>query len=328
MEITLCLIVKNEEQKLSACLESFRGVFQKLIIVDTGSTDGTIEIAQQFGAEVFHFEWKNNFSDARNFALSKVKTAWTMMADADDTLESKVQLLNELKNIPDGSIGVFLPYLYSNVRNGRGTMAFLPRIWKTNLRLTYVLPVHEYLNIPREILQSFVRINVPVLHHKTDAEFSKSFVRNVQILEDAYAHGDHHPRILFYLGHDNFYAGHLQESLKWFQKFLRLKTKHPHEAYKVWMLIAKIHTKNGDLAVAIKAYQKAIKMCPDFPEPHIFLGDLALTKGKFEKAVEYYNDALRCKPPKTHIFLNTHLDYAYAERKLHEALRALEPKKT
>lgn len=324
MEITLCLIVKNEEQKLPACLQSFRGVFQKLVVVDTGSTDGTVEIAKKFGAEVFHFEWTKNFSEARNFALSKVKTEWTMMADADDTLEFKDRLLIELQKLPKGILGVFLPYLYSNVRNGRGTMAYLPRIWKTDLGLTYTLPIHEYLNVPHDVLQKFVRVNVPLLHHKSDEDFSKSFQRNVEILEHAYEKGDRHPRILFYLGHDSFYAGNVEASLKWFRKFLLLKTKHPHEAYKAWMMIAKIHLKNGDKAAAKIAYQKAIKMCPDFLEPHILLGDLAMLEQKFEKAVEFYNEALQCKSPRTHIFLNTHLDYAYAERKLHEALKALE----
>ncbi len=324
MEITLCLIVKNEEQKLPACLQSFRGVFQKLVVVDTGSTDKTVDIARQFGAEVFHYEWTKNFSQARNFALSKVKTVWTMMVDADDTLESKDLLLSELQKLPKETLGVFLPYLYSNVRKGRGTMAYLPRVWKTDLGLTYTLPIHEYLNVPHDVLQKFARVNVPLLHHKSEEDFSKSFQRNVEILEYAYKKGDRHPRILFYLGHDSFYAGHVKASLGWFQKFLRLKTKHPHEAYKAWMMIAKIHLKNGDNEALKKAYQKAIKICPDFLEPHILLGDLALQEKDYEAAALFYNSALQCKPPRTHIFLNTHLDYAYAERKLHEALKALE----
>ena len=326
MEITLCLIVKDEEKNLPACLSSFEGVFEKLVVVDTGSTDKTVDVAKKFGADVFHFEWTKNFSEARNFALGKVQTEWTMMVDADDTLESKDRLLAELGKLSEETLGVFLPYLYSNVRKGQGNMAFLPRIWKTALRLTYGLPIHEYLNVPPEPLQKFVRVNVPLLHHKSEEGFSESFRRNVEILEHAYEKGDRHPRILFYLGHDHFYAGDIDESLKWFKKFLRLKTRHPHEAYKAWMMIAKIHLKKGDHVAMKKAYHQAIKICPDFLEPHILLGDLSLQEKKYEAAVQYYNEALHCKPPRTHIFLNMHLDYAYAERKLHEALKAIEPR--
>lgn len=328
MEITLCLIVKNEEQKLPACLNSLQGVFHKLVIIDTGSTDRTVEIAREFGAELFDFTWVKNFSSARNFALSKIKTDWTMMVDADDTLEekSKEKLILTLQNLPSDVQGVFLPYLYSNVSNGRGTMAYLPRIWKTDLELKYILPIHEYLDVPRGVLSHFVRLDFPLVHHKTGEDFSKSFMRNVEILEYAYVHGDRHPRILFYLGHDNFYGGHVQDSLKWFQKFLRLKTRHPHEAYKAHMMISKIFLELGDTPAAIKSYRKAIKVCPDFLDAHILLGDLLAKNGNYSKAVQCYTEALGCKPPRTHIFLNTHLDYAYAQRRMHETLKALEKK--
>jgi len=326
MEITLCLIVKNEEKKLPACLHSFQGVFQKLVIVDTGSDDKTVDVARRFHADVYDFEWNKNFADTRNFALSKVKTPWTMMVDADDTLdpESKPFLLETLAKLSDRTIGVFLPYLYSNVHNGKGTSAFLPRIWKTDLGLRYTLPIHEYLDIPKDLLSKFSRIEAPIIHHKSEFDFSKSFLRNVEILEHAYKKGDRHPRILFYLGHDHFYAGNIEASMKWFKKFLLLRKKHPHEAYKASMMMAKIYLRENDRANAKKAYQKAIKYCSQFLEPHLLLGDLALEGKKYLSAIKYYNEALHCKPPQTHIFLNTHLDYAYAERKLHEALKALE----
>jgi glycosyltransferase involved in cell wall biosynthesis len=327
MEITLCLIVKDEEEKLSACLRSFDGIFQKLVIVDTGSSDKTKDIAAEFGAEMFNFKWIKDFSKARNFALSKVNTEWVMMVDADDTLESKDKLMNELSRLSSDTLGVFMPYLYSNINGGNGIMAFLPRIWKTNLNIKYILPVHEYLNVPANLLQKFVRINTPIIHHKIHEDFSKSFQRNIEILENAHKKGDKHPRILFYLGHDNFYAGNDDASMKWFKKFLKLPGVHLHEAYKAWMIIAKIHTKSNNIVKAKKAYLKAIEKCPDFLEPHILLGDLAMTAKDFKHAVEYYNEALYCKPPRTHIFINTHLNYKYAEQKILEALKAIEPKK-
>jgi glycosyltransferase involved in cell wall biosynthesis len=82
--ITLSMIVKNEEAVLSQCLKSVRDFVEEIIIVDTGSTDRTIEIAREAQAQVESFEWVDCFSSARNFALSFVRTPWTLTLDADD----------------------------------------------------------------------------------------------------------------------------------------------------------------------------------------------------------------------------------------------------
>ena len=69
--VSLTMIVRNEEKNLSTCLESVRGVFDEIVVVDTGSTDRTIEIARSFGAKVFEFAWIDSFAAARNEALSR-----------------------------------------------------------------------------------------------------------------------------------------------------------------------------------------------------------------------------------------------------------------
>ncbi|WP_337872164.1 glycosyltransferase family 2 protein, partial [Ignavibacterium sp.] len=82
-KITLSMIVKNEERYLEDCLNSVKNVFDEIIIVDTGSTDNTLKIAEKFNAKVFHFDWINDFSAARNFALSKSTGEWILYLDAD-----------------------------------------------------------------------------------------------------------------------------------------------------------------------------------------------------------------------------------------------------
>ncbi|NOY77250.1 MAG: glycosyltransferase [Calditrichaeota bacterium] len=84
--ISICMIVKDEEKHLPKCLESVKGLGAELVIVDTGSTDRTIEIARGYGARVFHFPWNNNFSDARNESLKHATKDWIIWLDADDRL--------------------------------------------------------------------------------------------------------------------------------------------------------------------------------------------------------------------------------------------------
>jgi len=84
--IAACLIVRNEQANLPRCLQSLHGVVDDLIVVDTGSTDRTVEIARQFGARVFHFPWCDDFAAARNESLRHATADWILWVDADDEL--------------------------------------------------------------------------------------------------------------------------------------------------------------------------------------------------------------------------------------------------
>lgn len=85
---SLCMIVKDEEQHLSRCLGSAKPVVDEMIVVDTGSTDRTRDIAKVFGAKVYDFKWTDDFSAARNYSLSKAKGNWIFVLDADEVISS------------------------------------------------------------------------------------------------------------------------------------------------------------------------------------------------------------------------------------------------
>ena len=82
--IALVMIVKDEERGLKRCLDSVRGLVDRMIVVDTGSQDGTREIACRAGAEVYGYTWKNDFAEARNYALSLSDADWNLILDADE----------------------------------------------------------------------------------------------------------------------------------------------------------------------------------------------------------------------------------------------------
>lgn len=87
MQLSACLIVKNEAESLPRCLASLQGVADQTIVVDTGSTDQTQEIANQFGADLFGLKWPDHFGQARNFALAQAQGEWILQIDADEWLE-------------------------------------------------------------------------------------------------------------------------------------------------------------------------------------------------------------------------------------------------
>ncbi len=100
--LSLCMIVKNEEDTLAECLESVRGVADEIVIVDTGSTDNTVAIAKRYGATVGYFEWIGDFAAARNEALKLCTGEWILYLDADERLqkESGAVVLQQLQSVP------------------------------------------------------------------------------------------------------------------------------------------------------------------------------------------------------------------------------------
>ena len=102
--ISLCMIVKNEEKILARCLDSIGDLVDEIIIVDTGSEDGTKEIAARYTDKVYDFKWSQDFAEARNFSFSKAKCDYIYSADADEVLDEsnreKFRILKE-KLIPE-----------------------------------------------------------------------------------------------------------------------------------------------------------------------------------------------------------------------------------
>ncbi|NEO57854.1 MAG: glycosyltransferase [Okeania sp. SIO3B5] len=90
MNLSFCIIVKNEEKNLPRCLASVKNVVDEMVVLDTGSTDRTPEIAKEFGAKVHYFEWCNDFAAARNESLKYVTGDWVLVLDADEYLSPKI----------------------------------------------------------------------------------------------------------------------------------------------------------------------------------------------------------------------------------------------
>ncbi len=87
MKLSLSMIVKNEAKNLARCLESVRGLVDEIVVVDTGSTDDTVKIAESYGAKIGHFEWCDDFAAARNASLALCTGDWVLVLDADEAID-------------------------------------------------------------------------------------------------------------------------------------------------------------------------------------------------------------------------------------------------
>jgi glycosyltransferase involved in cell wall biosynthesis len=87
MEISLCMIIKDEQEVLDRCLSSFKDVVDEIIIVDTGSNDDSLKIASKYTNKIYQYKWNNDFASARNYSISKATKEYFMWVDADDYIK-------------------------------------------------------------------------------------------------------------------------------------------------------------------------------------------------------------------------------------------------
>ncbi|AOZ95620.1 tetratricopeptide repeat-containing glycosyltransferase family 2 protein [Butyrivibrio hungatei] len=161
--ISVCMIVKDEEANLSRCLNSLKGIADEFIIVDTGSTDKTKEIAESFGAKVYDFEWTGDFSEARNFAFSKASCDYIYSADADEELdeENRGRFLKLKEDLLKLDIDIVQMY-YCNQLAFRTVYNYdrelRPKLFKRLRRFVWEDPIHEQVAIDPVICNSEIEI--------------------------------------------------------------------------------------------------------------------------------------------------------------------------
>lgn len=170
MTISVCMIVKNEERVLARCLDSLAGLYEELIIVDTGSTDKTKEIASRYTDKIYDFVWVNDFSAARNFAFSHATMDYIYSADADEVLDDKNRILfKQLKDniLPEIEI---VQMKYGN-QLSYGTVynfdeEYRPKLFKRLREFVWIEPVHEQVRLDPVVFDSDIVItHMPETNH-------------------------------------------------------------------------------------------------------------------------------------------------------------------
>jgi len=160
VKLSQCMIVKNEENNIKKALEWGKSITFEQIVVDTGSTDRTVEIAKQMGAKIYHFEWINDFGAAKNYAIEQASGNWIAFLDADEYLlsEDSIKLINKLDRVesdPDESrktSALKTQMFHLNDSGDTFSVGEQIRFFRNIKEIRYVGRIHEQLTIPREIV--------------------------------------------------------------------------------------------------------------------------------------------------------------------------------
>lgn len=293
--ISLCMIVKNEEETLARCLSSVAGVVHEINIVDTGSTDRTKEIAATFGARVFDFEWVNDFAAARNFAFKQGTCEYLLWLDADDVLlpEDAAKLSTLIHALPFHADAVSMPYHLAKDEYGNITNSLRRnRLVRRSKNFQWIGIVHEYLEVNGSILAGDMAVTHNRVHTQSD--------RNLKIYESkVQADATLGPRDTYYYANELYDHQLWERAVEQYEKLLQFEHVWIEDRIGACGKAAECydHLNKLDLAKQ-KALQSFVYATPR-AENCCRLGSFFMKEQRYSEAVFWYKMATDLPKPDT-----------------------------
>ena len=292
--ISLCLIVKNEEDTIGRCLESVKEIVDEIIIVDTGSIDKTKEIVSKFTLDVYDFSWIDDFSAARNFSFSKATKDYILWLDADDILlPEDVEKFKELKETLDPLIdSVTAKYNVGFDEYGGIILSYRRnRLVKRSNNFKWIGFVHEYLDVYGKILNSDISITHKKLRHTPK--------RNLEIYRSKLKEGvEFTPRDILYFGNELYDHELYDEAIEYYNRFLCSKAGWVEDNINVCGKVCDYYQSLNNTEEARKYIFKCFEYDKPRAEGCCKLGFSFLHEEKYNTAVFWYELATKLEKPK------------------------------
>jgi len=274
-----------------------------MIIIDTGSTDQTIEICKRFGAKIYSYTWCDDFSLARNYGLNQCKKDWILWLDADEELDitHSSKIVNFLKTT--SAKVIMLPVLnyfgssIENINKNDYHIHYQPRLFKNHLNIKFENSIHETLNYPSQLTKAdFSTLEVPIHHYgyiDENVKQKNKSIRNLNLLKKELNKEQNNPWIKFYIANElNSLKKYelafifLNESIK---QFIFQQIKPPALLYKLKYDIL-VNTKNWN--GAWPSIEKAIMLYPDYVDLHFYKGIILYNIEKYNEAISAFKKCL------------------------------------
>ncbi|MFJ3387587.1 MULTISPECIES: glycosyltransferase [unclassified Lysinibacillus] len=292
--VSMCMIVKNEEEFLPGCLKSVQGIVDEIIIVDTGSTDSSIEIGKSFGAKVISHKWNNNFAEARNISLENAKGEWILILDADETLENIDRAILH-KYIKESNVDILslelVNYYGDKIDENRIYTMAQSRLFKNRLGFKFENSIHETINLNDLDMDVHNIQHLPIkIHHlgylTQVTEKKKKNERNMSLLHSEIKNDKHSPWMEYHLASEYYRQKkyetaflYCNESIK---RFLIAGLKPSSLLYN---LKYSILVTSGSFKEALKGIDKAILLYPDYVDLHFYKAVSLYHEGMFNECI-------------------------------------------
>ncbi|HLC40445.1 MAG TPA: tetratricopeptide repeat protein [Methylomirabilota bacterium] len=300
--ISLCMIVKNEEDYLADCLESAKPFVDEIVVVDTGSTDRTVQIAGIFGAKLFHFAWCNDFAAARNESLLHATGDWILVLDADERLtQGSGALMKKLVQDPAAVAYVVKLVCPKQDHGGMVRLGWLPRLFRNRIGVRYQGIIHEQV-VPSLVGKGKIVVSEITLDHrgylKNADEMHQKALRNIQLLERQVREDPQDAMAWFHLAEAYNGVGRLEEAVSSYRKAIHLSvleelTFSDEIAAVAYQNLGSALVVQGNVDQGISAFLKALSLMPDLASVHIHLGQAYYHhKNDLERCIEHFTKAI------------------------------------
>jgi glycosyltransferase involved in cell wall biosynthesis len=306
--LSLCMIVKNEERFLAECLASVKDAVDEINVVDTGSTDRTVEIARSFGANVIVREWRDDFGWARNESLKLATKRWTLVLDADEEIvPESLPLLRALRETPADLTGVYVQIQneVDDVSGAASTMThMLPRIFPTTPRIRYRNVIHENVMVDDERHLLSVMSPVVVRHKGYTSEIMDArgkYERNQPLLERALREASDDAFSWFNFGVAAIAAGDHATGIDVLEKMFAMPgpTRAFFPIAKVMLAYAYADGR-GDFERAMEIIDGALRDTPEHGNVVFTRAHLLSRMRRFDEARAEYERAIACRAQALH----------------------------
>jgi glycosyltransferase involved in cell wall biosynthesis len=252
VSVSLCMIVRNEGHQLSDCLDSVAGLFDEIVIVDTGSTDQTREVAREYTSQIFEFPWRDDFSAARNESLRHAHGDWVFWLDADDRLSS--ENADRLRKLLRGLNRAPAVYLMDTICRTSGTgeverRLSHPRLFLRHPAIAWRRRVHEQLHpwpaaLGYEV--KFSEVQVDHVGYRDTAVIERKRRRNLRLLQMDYAIDPDDPETLMELGVVHTRRGSTRQARTCFDRLLETAPRYFVDQQRVFAWRAELAMQEGE----------------------------------------------------------------------------------
>ena len=289
--LSLCMVTKNDEKQLSDCLKDFSGIVDEIIIADIGSSDKTVEIAEQAGAIVYRMEWKNNYSEARNLCLDHAEGRWILFLDPDETilLEQLIELESLLVNpnvegyllytsYPEDN-SIFYPIQSLRLFRNRNEYRYRYKVFEripdyilTNIEDSYIQIVKRDHGTPTRVPDiDILLLEEDISEHPEDSYLQYMYgivLLNLQRYEESVTHFQ---KALQNANFDYLFTPHLFKCLSWSYIYLQ------------WHL------------EALSVLEEGTKAFPFYSDLLVLRGELRMQLGQFKDAIRDLEGSLKIR---------------------------------
>jgi glycosyltransferase involved in cell wall biosynthesis len=328
--ISLCMITRDEERFLEQCLSNINSLVNEIIVVDTGSKDNTITIAQKYGARVFSFAWEEDFSRARNFSIQNAQSDWILVLDADEMISPRhYEALREVLKNGDCDGYSFIIRNYTNTLTcnwrpgtsewgeGEGFSGFNEshqiRLFKNSNNIRFKGIINEVIGyVDKGALQN-KETGLPIHHHRYIRDRAAAKERQKQFVKMSLKKSAIEPEdVATYLRLGELYyeCEMYDKAAKAFEKCLR---NNP-ECEPALFSLAGAYSKAGKLIKSEATLNKLLSRNPS-ANAYALLGTVYMDTGETQKALDLFKTALELN--QNHLYAHNRIGIIYTRRRLH-----------